>query len=478
MRPGTGAYRCLSMLVAAAALLPHTVSAQTTSGREATFMPLRFLEDVEAYCPTSDENSRFTLKCLQPMGRHHPLISLGGEVRWKLDSYRNPAFGSGPAGVTYPLQRMLVHADARLSSNVRAFAQLGHHVRYGSDSLVRPSDESDIDLQQGFVDILLRQGPDDGWGARLGRQELGFGSTRFVGAREGANMRLSFDAALLSWRSPNRHRIEAFAGRPVRNGPGAFDDVGDNRRAFWGVYTTSRLWGKTTFPERPTDQALSLDLYYLGFENTQARFVDATGAERRAALGARLFGRRGAIDLDWEAQTQRGSVDSNDIRAWTVATDTGWTATSLPWTPRLGLRADIASGDARRGDGELGSLQPLFASPAYFSEAALVAPVNLMSLNPHLTVTSLAGVRLQFGWNVLWKQQAADAFYRPGPVAVQGTAGGARRIGDQVWLGASLPLTRHVSMATSLVHFNPGPVVRQGGGRSVSYGTFSLKVQF
>ena len=471
-------YRSLGLAITLAATLPAQVFAQTTSGREPPFLPLRFMEDIEAYCPGPDEEPKLTLKCLRPLDSAYPVIGFGGEIKWKLEGYSNPAFGFGPETVTYPLQRVLVHADARLSSNVRAFVQLGHHVRYGSETLARPSDESDVDLQQGFVDVFWRDGPDDGWAIRLGRQELGLGSTRFVGAREGANLRLSFDAALVSWQSPNRHRIEVFAGRPVRNGRDAFDDVGDPDRAFWGIYTTSRLWGETSFPERPTDQALSLDLYYFGYENALARFADASGAERRDALGARLFGRKGAIDLDWEAQVQRGSLGASKIRAWTVATDTGWTAIDWPWTPRLGLRADIASGDARSGDGELGSLQPLFASPAYFSEAALVAPVNLISLNPHLAFSPGSGLRLQSGWNFLWKEEVSDAFYRPGPFAVQGTAGGARRIGDQVWVGASMPLTRNLSLAASVVHFRAGPAIRQGGGHDVDYGTLSLKTQF
>lgn len=468
----------LALTTATAAVIAGTAAAQTTTGREPPILPLRFMEDVEAYCPRPDEEPRFTLKCLRPSADAYPVISLGGEVKWKLEGSRNPGFGFGADEVTYPLQRVLLHADARLSHHVRAFVQLGHHVRYASDTLARPSDESEVDLQQGFVDLFWRDGPDDGWAVRLGRQELGFGSTRFVGAREGANLRLSFDAALVSWQSPNRHRVEVFAGRPIRNERGAFDDVGDPDRAFWGIHTTSRLWGESSFPERAADQALSLDLYVYGFENDQARFADAVGAERRDAFGTRLFGRRGALDLDWEAQVQRGRIGDDTIRAWTIATDTGWTATGLPWSPRLGLRADIASGDGTPGDGELGSLQPLFASPAYFSEAALVAPVNLVSLNPYLTVTPRVGLRVQVGWNFLNKERVADAFYRPGPFPVQGTAGEARRIGDQIWMGVSVPLNRNLALAASIVHFNAGPAVRQGGGREVDYGTISLKAQF
>ena len=125
----------------------------------------------------------------------------------------------------------------------------------------------------------------------------------------------------------------------------------------------------------------------------------------------------------------------------------------------------------------LGSLQPFFASPAYFTEAALVAPINLMSLNPNVTLNPRAGVRAQAGWNALWKAEIADAFYRPGPVAVPGTAGGARRIGNETWVGLTASLTRNLTLTGSVVHFEAGPAVRQGGGTDVDYGTMSLKAQ-
>jgi hypothetical protein len=469
----------LALAVAAAAMFPPMAAAQTTSGREQPFMPLRFMEDVRRYCPdAADEVDEFTIKCLRPFGPDDAVISIGGEVKWKVESSDNPAFGFGGDAVTYPLQRILVHADARLFPHVRAFVQLGHHVRYGGDRLARPTDDSGVDVQQAFIDIYRRPGHDDGWALRLGRQELGLGSTRFVGAREGANVRLAFDAALFSWQSPNRYRVEAFVGRPVENRRGTFDNRGDPSRAFWGLYTTTRLWGQASFPERATDQAISLDLYYYGYENERGPFADGNGAERRHAFGARLFGRHGALDLDWEAQVQLGSLGGADIRAWTFASDSGWTLRSAPGAPRLGLRADIASGDGRRGDGVIGSLQPLFASPAYFSEAALVAPVNLVTLNPYVTVTPGSDLKLQLGWNLLWKHRRADAFYRPGPFAVPGTEGGARRVGNQLWAGATWTLNRNLSLTGSLVRFNAGPAIRQGGGRDVDYGTISVKVQF
>ncbi|MCR2572501.1 alginate export family protein, partial [Salmonella enterica] len=75
-----------------------------------------------------------------------------------------------------------------------------------------------------------------------------------------------------------------------------------------------------------------------------------------------------------------------DIRAWTLATDTGLRWTELPLQPRLGLKADIASGDGNLHDGRLGTFNALFPKSAYFSEASLLAPANLMDVQPTLTL--------------------------------------------------------------------------------------------
>jgi hypothetical protein len=69
------------------------------------------MEDVEAYCPDPEEEPRFTLKCLRPNADAYPVLSLGGELKWKLEGYQNPGFGITTEEVIYPLQRILLHAD-------------------------------------------------------------------------------------------------------------------------------------------------------------------------------------------------------------------------------------------------------------------------------------------------------------------------------------------------------------------------------
>ena len=52
-----------------------------------------------------------------------------------------------------------------------------------------------------------------------------------------------------------------------------------------------------------------------------------------------------AWDFDYEGVAQFGTFGSDQIRAWTLASDTGYALPTLPFWPRFSIKADISSGD-------------------------------------------------------------------------------------------------------------------------------------
>jgi hypothetical protein len=76
-------------------------------------------------------------------------------------------------------------------------------------------------------------------------------------------------------------------------------------------------------------------------------------------VGTRLWGEAGAIDYNVELIYQFGKFGAKDIRAWGASSDLGVTLATLPWTPRLGLKANIESGDDDPDDNRLGTFNPL-----------------------------------------------------------------------------------------------------------------------
>ena len=349
-----------------------------------------------------------------------------GQLQWDASlrfrgMYYDPArFGIGGSEDGYGLLRALASATY-VEDNWQARVQLGVHAENGKAGGPGRTDRSALDVQQAYW--RWQRG---GFHLQLGRQEAGYGSSRLLSVRDGPNIRLAFDGARVGWKGRSG-TLELMALRPLENRPGALDDRGEHGAHLWGAYaTTARGRG-----------AGQWDLYLLDYRRDGARFAAGSGTERRQTLGARWFGQAGALDWNSELVAQGGELRTTAgtlaIHAWTLATDTGWRWTDLPLQPRLGLKADIASGDGNLHDGRLGTFNALFPKSAYFSEASLLAPANLMDVQPTLTLRLHDALTTELGVQMAWKHRLADAVYTtPAPlVALPGSAGGARRIGTQ-----------------------------------------------
>ena len=130
--------------------------------------------------------------------------------------------------------------------------------------------------------------------------------------------------------------------------------------------------------------ALGLDLYWLALRRDDAEYDQGTHNERRRSIGTRIWGAPGAWDYNFELVYQWGSFGPGDVEAWTAASDTGYTIAALPTQPRLGLRANVTSGDRDPLDSDLETFNPLFPRGSYFGEASLIGPQNHMDLHPAL----------------------------------------------------------------------------------------------
>jgi hypothetical protein len=327
----------------------------------------RFDEDWRSPCdPARRATSLDRLKCRR-LGEGGPTLTLGGEVRERFETSRNPTFGfDGVGRDEVLLHRALLHADVRWADSARVFVQFGQHLATERAFGRAPTDVDRLDLQQGFVDLSATLGEGAEGTVRAGRQEMSFGSARLVSTRESPNVRRSFDGARI-YAVGEGWRLDAFSVRPVQLDPGVFDDHSDRDTAFWGLYGSGL---------RGLDKLGRLDLYYFGYQADDAAFAQGAGRERRHSIGARLFGERSGFDWDLEAVHQFGRFGDAEIRAWTVASDTGFSFAGLPWRPRAGLKADVASGDGNLEDQSLGTFNALFPKFPYFTEANVVAPAT------------------------------------------------------------------------------------------------------
>ncbi len=430
---------------------------------ETPFKPLRFDENWHAWCSGNAGSEAAPLKCIAVGDAH---LSLGGDLRERVEVVRNPGFGLRSSDDHAFLHRAMVHADLHIGPAVRVFAQIGAFGYDGRPNGRAATDLDRLDLMQGFVEVSGQVAAEEA-SFRLGRQEMSFGSARLVAVRDGPNIRRTFDGGRATW-SVGRTRIDGFVVRPVAIDPGVFDDRTDDAEHFWGVYATTLLTGP-----------LHIDLYYLGLERDGAVFVSDTGQETRHSLGVRVFGEASGFDWDVEAVRQFGQFTEQNIAAWTVASDIGFTVRAAPLSPRIGVKADIASGDRSRGDGRLGTFNALYPKFPYFSEANLIAPANIVDLHPSVALHPTSALSFDLGWNPLWRQTKADAIYAPPLRAFPGTAGlPGRFIGHQSIAGFDWQATKRITIAGQYVHFEPGETLKSLGGKAGDFVVVSAAHRF
>jgi hypothetical protein len=385
-------------------------------------------------------------------------VSLGATLRERFETNNAPAFGTGNTpSDSYLIQRLQVHADVHFNENWRAFVQLEDDRAF--DKLnVSPTDQDRADLRLAFLEYVNTFSSGT-LKARIGRQDFAFDLQRFVSSRDGPNVRQSFDAIWADWETGDwrfigfvSHPVQYFDGRP-------FDDTSNDTFRF----STFRI-------ERKVLGDNELSGYYSLYERADAKYLDAFGEERRHVLDARFAGRSQQFDWDLEAMGQAGQVGTKDIRAWAVGSRVGYTLSSAPWQPRIGLQFDAASGDHRPGDGMLGTFNPLFPNGYYFTLAGYTGYANLVHLKPSITVSPISRMKVMAAIGLQWRETTADAIYVQPNVPIAGTAGtGSNWTGAYGQLRMDYAFNDHLTGAIEAVHFEVGDTIIRAGGHTSDY---------
>lgn len=385
-----------------------------------------------------------------PLTKRRPdlYLTLGAEIRLWAELFESETWG----GTGHPrdgslLQRYMVHADLHLTRYARAFVQLKSGISSFRLDGPRPPDQDLLDFNQLYVDVNLLPGATLDAEAPLtlrgGRQEMSYGSGRFIDVREGPNVRFSFDGLRLIAR-PGPVRIDAFIVRPGQTRPGVFDDAWDPTQWLWGLYSTLKL------------PSLTADAYYLGRQRDMARYEHATGAELRHTLGTRLRGKLHAFELEVEAAYQLGSVGERAISAFTVAGEAVFHATGVFLKPRVVLGGGVTSGDSGSG-GSLGTFSALFPKGAYFGLFSPNGPANNFAPHGALQLTLPASVTLLTEVWGFFRYSLADGVYGvPGALLRAGTGNPERYLGTQLETWVSWPASRHLSVSGTFGHYWTG----------------------
>jgi hypothetical protein len=379
-------------------------------------------------------------------------IDFTGQIRERGEYFDHPAWGAQPPDNGYLLQRYLFSADLHLAPSFRVFCQLGSSLIDGRDGGPRVAvDKQELSFNQCFADVpLLRTGKKQ-LTIRAGRQLVSLGSTRLVAIGAGLNVEQPFDGARLMLDMGN-WQFQGLALRPVAVASGILQSGPDHTQELWGVYGTHSV---------PIPKS-KLDLYYLGYDHAKAIWNAGFGREQRQSFGIRLYAPTPTWYYDWEFIYQTGRFGPDNIRAWSIGTNTGYRFRHAKFTPRVEIDTGAMSGDGNLKDKTLGTFNSLFPNGSYLGQALLLGPYNVVIARPKLELHLTSKLTLSPNFEALWRESTTDGIYGSvGYPTHAGTLSGARFVGSQIDAELDYRLGRHMLLSVDYEHFFPGEFLKQ-----------------
>lgn len=386
------------------------------------------------------------------LGRDGWFMTASGEIRIRPEGFRIRPTDDRPSVVdNYLLQRYLFGVDTHLGTRTRVFAEIQSGIIGGRLQSPRPTDQNTLDIHQAFVEWRQPLHHDRLLSVKAGRQELAIGSTRLISASPGLNVKRSFDGAVVSYRAPS-WTLSGATARLVALTPGNFDDRWTSGLLFWGVAASRRS---------PRFERGELGAYYLGLDRAQSLFAQGIAPERRHTVGMKWTGSGARLTLNYDVLLQWGTFGGAPIRAWAFATETGYQLTTRGWRPRLGVRADLASGDRDAADPRLEAFNPLFPGNSYSGAVGLLGPTNVTDLTPTLTMRPWRSVALVAEAPSYWRTSTADGVYAPDlRVLFRPDAGPGTYVGTNPGVLVDWQITRHCQLQAAITRFLPGAFLK------------------
>jgi Alginate export len=383
-----------------------------------------------------------------PLGAEDRFLTLSGEIRFRPEAFRIRGVGDIPSTLdSYFLQRYLFGGDFHLNRRFRLFSEIQSGLINGKLGSPRPTDKNSLDLHQAFFEWREKLRGDREFSLRVGRQELTIGSSRLISASPGLNVKRSFDGVVLAYKG-NTWRWDAGFARLVSLAKGVFDDLPDHEQTFWGIGATRKS---------PRFKQGQLGFYYLGLDRARSIYAQGIGREQRHTVGAKWTGTGSRADLNYDAIFQWGSFSGARVRAWAFSTETGYRISHRHWKPRLGIRADIASGDKDPADPKLQAFNPLFPGNSYAGAVGLLGPTNLTDLTPALTMVPHKKVVLIVECPNYWRTSPQDGIYSTDlRLLIRPGAGQGRYVGSNPGIVPVWQVTRHIMMQGAITRFLSG----------------------
>lgn len=412
-----------------------------------------------SYLDDPGSNERDFYDCLK---RKHlgenVLFTTGGEFRYRFHNEQN----SRLSGVdnSYQLLRTRVYGDLMIGDQLRVYGEFLDARSNNQDLPPLVVDVDHNDILNLFAEARLFDLKDAPVWARVGRQELLYGSQRLISPLDFANTRRTFDAAKV-YRHGEKLDLDVFVAQPVIPNPTRLDSV-DHNQVFSGAYASYR----------PV-QGQNIDLYYLNLDQTShtpVRLGIPVGPFNVSTVGARYVGKKCHLLWDFEGDVQFGDKAGEPILAQAASAGAGWIFENVKTLPQVWLTYDYASGDQSPTAGTVRTFNQLFPfGHYYFGFLDLVGRQNIHDLNAQFALYPLPWITLLSQFHVFRLDSSRDALYSAGGVPLRRDPTGAagNNVGQELDLVVNFHLTKHKDVLFNYSHLFAGDFLKKtGSGRS------------
>lgn len=364
-------------------------------------------------------------------------ISVGGQVRPRLE-HQTGATGE-PTPDPFTSLRTRVNLEAKLGSRLRGFAQLQDVRGWGAVPGAFPNGGNGrTELHQGYLEVGALNA--DRFSMRAGRQEVGFGGERLVGAVDWTQQARALDGLRTRARLQNgvvdlfAFRVDDRAASTPRDG------------ALAGTYATLGTGPRT------------LDLYGLYnhlYSSAAAGAGAATaGGTNQGTVGARLAG-AGDVAYRVEAAYQFGEREGREVSAYLLGGRVGTTLAG----GRIGLTAwyDYLSGSATPGAGRVRVFDTLLGTNhKYYGYADLFTNIPV-----HTAGRGLQDLALKSSYRLSDAASLGLDLHSFHLARSAGLASG--RLGEELDLTAKWRLSRRLEVSGGVSHLIGGEALRALG---------------
>ncbi len=350
-----------------------------------------------------------------------------------------------------------------------------------------------VELLQAYAELRFAGPRGHGHELRIGRITMDVGSRRLVARNRFRNTSNAFTGVDWRWSNDPRRVLRAFHTWPTQRRPDEREDLRDNRIEFDDTTSDFLFWGvfyEDTLPWGDRGELYALGLYE--DEDFDASDGVTTPRRRLATLGFRLFRERQEARFDWEFETAFQFGDSRADIAGERGLDhfahyhhakIGYTF-AAPWSPRLVLQYDYASGDQDPFDGGNGTFDTLFGARRFeYGPTSLYGAVARSNINT-------PGLRIQLrperrwsgfvGYRAVWLASDRDEWAGTGVQDPTGRSGSF--IGHQVELRLRWrPFPDNVLFEAGYAHLSAGEFVEDApdaNGGDTNYVYTQLLLEF